>query len=389
MAENPAVGEVKDDPQAGVEEKSEALFPDEDQRLADVEKQLAEEAKAREDRAKQAVADAEAKARGEPQPGAEPKAAPAAGDPAKPGGQAAPAGEPKVGDQPAAGQPATPAKAAHDPKDAAIIGLRRTVSELHRKNVVLETELKVRKEIGTAKPAGEGEPSAPAKAAPDNLEDLDRLIIDNQQAYDDGKVSPADYKREELRLMDQRQRMIAAELAPQPEPVEDTVMTDHLDRIVTDYPMLKFLTTEQLDPFFERVIQEAEARGQPYARTNRGTMQMREDMAKRATEHYMGIINAKAAASGQPAAGTQPAGGNGAKPGQLSEPAKAREAKLELAASHPPNIGNLGAGAAALPVSEGDMLRQLAALGGDEEAQMKLMESNPAFFNKVLAGVLH
>ncbi len=61
-----------------------------------------------------------------------------------------------------------------------------------------------------------------------------------------------------------------------------------------------------------------------------------------------------------------------------------REAKLTLAANHPPDIGNTGSGNTGGEPSEA---QAEAALAQGEDAAIRWMEQHPGFVSKRMAGV--
>lgn len=290
--------------------------------------------------------------------------------------------QPVNGSEPAA----TPGSGkTRDPKDAAIIALNHKSRQLVNQVAALTGENRVLRELAAdkgLKPADFVEDQPPTTE--EQVAAIDEQIIALAQQYDDGKISTADWKKQELALTDQRN---ALRIQPVAAPAaNDTVMEQHAETLATDYPILNILTVTQLEPFYGQAMAQAEAEGKPIANTNSGTMELRERMAKLATNHYMPLLTKKAAAS-QPTPGSSGAPATPAAP-TLSATAVAREAKLELAGNHPPNISNLGAGALGGDKSEAEILADLAAFGGDDEASDRYLKAHAGVVSKVMRGVL-
>jgi len=295
-----------------------------------------------------------------------------------------------TGQQPANGNVGTPQGAGktRDPKDAAIIALNHRSRQLTNQVATLEGEVRVLRELAAdkgIKPANTVEEVQRPPTAEEQIASIDEQIIELAQKYDDGKISTAEWKTQELALLDQRSNLREPQAAVA---ANDTVMEQHAETLANDYPILNILTVDQLQPFYGQAMAQAEAEGKPITSTNSGTMELRERMAKLATNHYMPLLTKQAA--GQPKAGSSGAQGKPAAAAtpSLSAQAVAREAKLELAGNHPPNISTLGAGALGGEKSEAEIMADLQAFGGDDVATDAYLKANAGLISKVMRGVL-
>jgi hypothetical protein len=81
---------------------------------------------------------------------------------------------------------------------------------------------------------------------------------------------------------------------------------------------------------------------------------------------------------GAPAPATAPA------QGALSADAQARDAKLTLAHSMPPDVSRLGSTASAVPLNEAELESRMS--GMTEDQQLQLLASMPNLHRKILGG---
>lgn len=335
---------------------------------------------------------------------------------AAPGGQGQPASQPAAG-QPAAGtgaQPGAAAPAGAQPDAAAaaadvskntvtgaLIALRRKNQELVIENSVLTGENRALKSVvvpGGQPAAGEGGQGEGGGAQPtiaDELAGLDAQEIEIADQLDRGQLSEKQaaeqrvaLRRRERELVTEQATQAAASVSNTGAPGNDLAMENTLTQLVTDYPIVDRLTIEQLTPFKDLAYQQASMEGKPIPPTAAGTVILRQRMANLAEQFYdpAAAQARRARVSGaQPGNGSgQPQGGQPAATPAGSQPTAAqREAKLTLAASHPPDIGNIGAGAPGgeITIEQGEAI--LAGMN-DVDARIRWMDAHPQFVSKVL-----
>ena len=277
---------------------------------------------------------------------------------------------------PEATPPVTPpekdgeAKAVEASKTAeqgAIIALRKKAGELAAQNLVLQGQVQALS--GMVKPA---DSVADVEPAVDVLDEIDQSYLAIAEKVDAGTMTEMEAETER-RALRARERELLAQQQQAPAQVNDLGLQEHLNQLVTNYPVLNKLTHDQLVPFQQLAYQQAQMEGNPIQEGPLGTKQLRERMAKLADSFY----NPKAEAKPEV---IQP------KPGEakLSETAEQREAKLTLAANMPPDIGKIGAGATGGEVTEEQALAALTAFGGNEDAQIKWLEQHPQFVSRVI-----
>lgn len=298
-----------------------------------------------------------------------------------------------TGDAAAAADTGTAAPAAKPPSTSALTRVLIKERERNKDLAAENAQLKGQNQVLTAisrdklelsdaqlQAAGLAAPAA-EKTPTEKIADIDAQIADLAQQYDDATISAKDWKAKETALQNQKFELQTATLrqADQAAPAADLGLEEHARDLETRYPTIATLTAEDLEPFAALAYRQAAREGKPIQDgTATGTRDLRERMAKLATDFYGGAKAAPAAgapASGQPAAGAKPA---------LSADAQARGAKLDLAAGHPADISKQGSSAAAGAVTEEVALQQLNGFGGDEEAAIRWLDSNPTVKNRVL-----
>lgn len=280
--------------------------------------------------------------------------------------------------QPAAATPATPEKS----QTAAIIALRRRVQAERDARLVAEGKAAAYESIAHA--PKEEPPETPVSTPEEQLAEIDKGIMALAEAYEAGKITPTEWKKQEMALIaqqrelqDQRHEAVARQAAEDAAaraaaPANDLALEEHSNQLLVDYPVLRSLSVEQLQPFARMVYDQAylEGRGIPIGPV--GTKILREGIARLAERKF----DPERAALRDNVKPNDPAPPPGPTPAQ-------REAKLRLASGMPPDIGTIGSGAPGGEISEA---AAAAALNGNEDVAMRFMDANPAFFNKLLGG---
>lgn len=276
------------------------------------------------------------------------------------------------------------AAAEADPKVRVIIAMRKENQRLQSALDQTTGAARVLEHmVQTGVVAQPGNAAAEAEAAAavtpqDQIAALDEKIFALAQDVEDGKIDMPAYKREELRLMDERTAIQQAAVAQPAQAAQsaasatmaDTTVQDHLNQLLTDHPYLKAMSEDQLSPYQEKAIKSLQLEGK-LGIGNRADMAMRERMAEMVrADHFkmMGVDDPrKKVNSGQGA-------GDGT---TLSAAAQAREAKLTAGNSHPVDISKTGSGATSTLPTAQDALNILNSFGGDEDAQIRYVKAHP------------
>ena len=272
---------------------------------------------------------------------------------------------------------------AADPKDRAIIALRKQNQALTLKlsETIGETRvLKQLVEAGVAQPAKtdttdtQVDPNSPQG----KIAAIDAEILALAEKVESGAIAMPEYERARLPLMDQRFQLQAQSLMPsnqraQPDAtITDTAVQDHLNKLLQDHPYVATMTHEQLEPYQAKALQALQLEGKLGLGENRDNMALRERMAElvRAdTLASLGITeDPRKKGNGSPA---------DAPAGNLSPTAQQREAKLQLAGTHPPDISKTGTAVTGTGTTPQAAMATLNGFGGDEEAAIKWLSAHP------------
>ena len=321
-------------------------------------------------------------------------------------GEATPAGDAAA--IAAAAAPATPADAkaglavaAKASEKAAVIALRRRLSEEHSARLIAEGQVKALEPLARARA---GDAAADAEAAETEapqaseselaIEALDREAEALADRFERGEMTAGEWKREDIALQKKQRSLIdqrhveiaeaaARAVAEESGRTNDLGLEEHANILNRDYPILTKITAEQLARFEPLAYERARMEGVKIPATALGTKMLRERMAAIAEEFYDPARatqrkQEKAAAAGGAASTAQPAGA-GAQPSKPT--AQQREAKLTLASSLPPDIAKIGTGAQAGEMSEAAIT---AGLAGNEDAAIRFLEANPGLEARIL-----
>lgn len=283
---------------------------------------------------------------------------------------AKPAGEQPPEQQPAA-QPAAPAEHA-DAKGnptAAIIALRRQLQETQQKLMLATGQNQALMAVAVSKggelPA-EIQPEAPAE--PDTIEKVREERMALAEKFDAGEISARDMEAQRQALEDREWGIRQATFAPAPVQQGDLQLEAATAKLETDYPVLKILSAQDLEPLAALARIQAAREGSPIQPGALGTLDLRTRIAKLANQHFGG--GAAPTTTQQPAA--------------LSDDAKARAAKLDLAARMPPDASNLGSAASDVAMSESEILARME--GMTEEEQWAMYKTLPGSVKSALGG---
>lgn len=279
-----------------------------------------------------------------------------------------------------AAKTAADAAANADPKDRAIIALRKENQTLKLKNAEVVGAARVLEHMVKAgvKTAGDDDgqgatDNAKTQVQTPTIESIDAEMLDLAQQLEDGKIDMPAYKRKELALMDQRADLRGGNATQTQQPViTDTTVQDHLAQLARDHPYVMKMTTDQLEPYRKQALQELELEGK-LGTGNRADMDMRTRMAELVRkDHFreLGIEDPRKAQGQQQST---------AKADGLSDAALAREKKLNAAGQHPADISKLGTGATGIPPSDAEALATMNSFGGDEDAAIRWLKAHPEY----------
>lgn len=284
---------------------------------------------------------------------------------------ASPATEQQQAEAKPAEQPAAPAEHA-DAKGnptAAIIALRRANQELQQKLMLATGQNQALMAVAVSKggelPA-EIQPEAPAE--PDTIEKVRAERMALAEKFDAGEISAKDMEAQRQALEDREWGIRQATFAPAPVQQGDLQLEAATAKLEADYPVLKILSAQDLEPLAALARIQASREGQPIQPGALGTLDLRTRIAKLANQHFGG--------------GAAPT--TTEKPAALSEDAQARAAKLDLAGRMPPDATNLGSAASDVAMSESEVLSRMD--GMTEEEQWALMKTLPGSVKSALGG---
>lgn len=256
-------------------------------------------------------------------------------------------------------QPEAPQKG--DPM-AAVIALRHKTKQLEQQNLLLQGQVQALSAIaqGKSEPGQEMEPEPKAPT----LDSIRAQKKADAKAFDAGDISAEELEARRQALDDQEWELRTASIRqpqPQAQPATDLQLEQATAKLEADYPVLSILTADDIEPLAQLAYRQAARDGKPIQPGAVGTLELRTRIAKIAQQMYGG--------------GTQ--GGTQTPQAQteLSPQARAREAKLDMAARMPPDVSKMGSAATDVLTNESDILNRME--GMSEEEQWALMKTLP------------
>lgn len=258
--------------------------------------------------------------------------------------KAASTGEPGE-DQGANSDPSTPNadEGKQDPKAAVPMIPKPRFDEVNRQAQEAERRAAYWQGIAEASrqaPAGQQQPPAQApQPTPDPLETNRNQILDLAKKFDEGELSMAEYKQKELELYQQRDEILLQRARPQQPQIslaDQHFINSQTEAMAKAHPYVDLVSDQQ----FQQLVNLAkiELQGTQWAQMQAGPakdMMLKEKVAVLSDQFgpvWVGPLQQQPATNGQ-----QP----------LSPQAKARQAKLDLAAQMPPDLSAMGGGAVA------------------------------------------
>lgn len=217
-------------------------------------------------------------------------------------------------------------------------------------------------------PAAPATPAAPVLTAQEQMAAIRAEQLALAAKYDDGQIRTAEWEAARQSLADQEWEIRSQQFAPPAPQVpigEQLFEERETVRIEQQYPILGQLAKEDLEPLVAIAYREAAREGKPIEGSIRGTIALRERVAKLAVRNYG---PGTAPASPQPPAAGAQHPNNGA---------------ADLAVNHPVNVSQLGAGPAGVGVTDEQALATLESL--TEDAAIAYLNANPGLVNRAMA----
>lgn len=220
-----------------------------------------------------------------------------------------------------------------------------------------------------ARASAQAAPATPVVPEPSPEERLaaisaERLSLAEQ--YDQGAIKTREWEERRIALEHETWNIQNA-LQPQAPQVNIAAAVweeQETARIEGAYPVLKAMTQADLMPLVEVARRQAQREGVPIEENSRGTVELRERVARLATSMY----------GGAPPASQQPAAIPGVHP---------NAAAAALAVSHPANVSQIGAASVAGALTDEQALAQMAKM--NETEQIAFMDRNPLLVNRALS----
>lgn len=256
----------------------------------------------------------------------------------------------------------------------ALTAERKARQEAERQAAYLQGQLEAMKAVM--------QPQEPKKAEPvvdpveQRMTEIEAERVALAEQFDEGSLSAKQWEeqrraleREERKLWSEQQNQTQQNQAPTI--ANDAVMENHLTQLEAKYPVLGKLTQEDLAPLKDLAYRQAAMSGKPIPQGAVGTMQLRERIAILASNAY-GIPPVQQPAPAAP------------KPPALSPQAQARDAKMNMAATMPPDVSSMGAAGSGTGLSEAEFAARLEMATDDE--QIALLEAHPNLVQKITQG---
>lgn len=263
-----------------------------------------------------------------------------------------------------------------------VTALRKENTELKHSNANLAGQVHMAEQIQGRQGGGQVIDSTPKpKTFDEQLGDLDTSLLAIAQKVDDGEISNEDAEKQRIEVRKQ-ERAILADMnrPPEPapaattEPMQDLGLEEHMSGLVKEHPVLLELNQVQMEPLRTLAYEQAERDGNPITPGALGTKNLRERMAKFATQLYGTQDPAPSGDDPAPAADTTNKG--------LSEAEIAkRDKKLELAQTHPTDTSQLGSASDPQMVSDDEALARMENMSTEE--QIAYLDKNPALMQRL------
>lgn len=225
--------------------------------------------------------------------------------------------------------------------------------------------------LSAAKPSAdhEAEEAKPEPPNDDPLQGLYSQVDALAERFDAGELSMREFKAQERALQDQIDT-IKTERAQATAQQQDPTLEEFTVKLAEQYPVITKLTEGTTSALVALAYEQAEQSQDPIPGGLRGTMILRERVAKLAQTLY-----------GQPATTTTTPPGTQQ---PLSPQAAVRAAALEKQAQMPPEVSTMGsAGSSAIP-SDAEFLANVARMTDDDA--IRYLDSLPLLKNRLMGG---
>lgn len=191
------------------------------------------------------------------------------------------------------------------------------------------------------------------------------------EAYDKAEITSRELEEKRLAYADlemelRREEQGGAEPVPPPTSVSDQMIEEsHITALERNYPYTTVLTDEQIAVLEQGAVAMMAAQGQPFTADPASRMRLRTAIARLSDTwgpqwhpSFVPPAGSKPSTTDLKPRADQPGGQpSGAKP---SGPAAARLSKLELAGTHPPDVGDMGSPASGSPLPTEAQIAQMS-----------------------------
>lgn len=259
-----------------------------------------------------------------------------------------------------------------------VTALRKENSELKHSNANLAGQVQGMQAQGRPGDSQVIDPTPKPKPFDEQLGDLDTSLLAIAQKVDDGEISNEDAEKQRIEVRKQEREILAEMNRPQKpataavEPMQDLGLEEHMSELVKAHPVLTELNQAQMEPLRTLAYEQAERDGNPIIPGALGTKNLRERMAKFATQLY-GTQDPAPSGDEAPAAKTN----IGLSAAEIAK----RDKKLELAQTHPTDTSQLGSASDAQMVSDEEALARMENMNAEE--QIAYLDKNPALMQRL------
>ncbi len=225
-----------------------------------------------------------------------------------------------------------------EPRTVPIVALHDTRNKLEEANLRvarLEGEL-----AATRKPVEE----VPEPTPQERIDTIREQKLAFAKKFDDGDIDAVQMEKARQELEDAERAIHEEEngvsTAPQTAHLDSTI-EQNLVRLAEEFPVISAIGEDEMRGFVEQALRQAETNGKPFGPGALETLRLHNEAAAIAHNHYARFF--------APPESPKLDGGKSGDQSQelegLSDKAKARSDKLDVAAKHPPNINQIGSAA--------------------------------------------
>lgn len=263
----------------------------------------------------------------------------------------------------------------------ALVKVRKEGTEKVR---ALELQLaRMEGELNAQKRSPAEEDEADVVSPEEQMQALEEQIDQAWKDADDGEMTLSQTHQKVREIEKQIQDIKQQSALPIQDPqtvVMDAQIETNLVELETKYPVISTLDEQQMQGFVQRAYQQAEEEGKPIGSGALETMRLHNMAAKSAHEHFAQFYRpAPTKQADKPTKELSPAGQTPGKTG-LSPQAQARADKMDLAATHPPDINQIGS-AAEGTLNDDQILAKMQ--GMSEEDKIEFLDAMPGLAQRL------